>query len=62
MVYSTSKKALENTFNQNAPLTLQVTEGKFQKGDNEILNSIEWKEGTSQIERMEESTLSKSIK
>jgi peptidyl-prolyl cis-trans isomerase SurA len=51
VVYSTSKKALENTFNQNAPLTLQVTEGKFQKGDNEILNSIEWKEGTTEIEK-----------
>ncbi|WP_028979814.1 peptidylprolyl isomerase [Sporocytophaga myxococcoides] len=51
VVYSTSKKSLENTFNQNAPLTLQVTEGKFQKGDNEVLNSIEWKEGTSQIEK-----------
>lgn len=48
-MYSTSVKELEKYFNANAPLTLQVTEGIFQKGENEILNSVEWKEGAQAL-------------
>jgi peptidyl-prolyl cis-trans isomerase SurA len=50
-VYSKSLKVLERNFNINAPLTLQITEGIFQKGENEILNKIEWKEDTFQTEK-----------
>ena len=46
VMYTTSAKELEKYFNENAPLTLQVTEGVFQKGENEILNNVEWKEGS----------------
>jgi peptidyl-prolyl cis-trans isomerase SurA len=44
-VYSSSNKALEKVMNANAPLTLQVAEGLFQKGDNEFVDKVEWKEG-----------------
>jgi peptidyl-prolyl cis-trans isomerase SurA len=50
-VYSKSLKVLERNFNVNAPLTLQITEGLFQKGENEILNKIEWKEDTFTTEK-----------
>ncbi len=44
--YSTSKKALEAQFNEKTALTLQVTEGLFQKGEQPLLDSVEWKPGT----------------
>lgn len=50
-LFTTSYKALEKTFNKNAPLTLEVAEGLFQKGDNEILDQIEWKPDTTTIEK-----------
>ncbi|MFN3403419.1 MAG: peptidylprolyl isomerase [Cytophagaceae bacterium] len=50
-LFSTSKKVLESNYNQNAPLTLQVSEGMFQKGENEILNKVEWKAGTYTFEK-----------
>jgi peptidyl-prolyl cis-trans isomerase SurA len=43
---SKSAKVLEREFNKKTPLTLQVTEGKFQKGDNEILDQVTWKTGS----------------
>jgi len=43
--YSKSSKALEKYFNQSAPLTLQVTEGLFQKGENNIVDTVQWKPG-----------------
>jgi peptidyl-prolyl cis-trans isomerase SurA len=42
-LYSKSLKNLEKIFNEKAPLSLQITEGVFQKGENEILNQVEWK-------------------
>lgn len=45
--YSKSPKALESTFNEAAPLTLQVTEGVYQKGENDVLSMVDWKEGES---------------
>ena len=44
-LYSKSTKALEGKFNESAPLNLQVTEGVFQKADNETLKGIDWKVG-----------------
>ncbi|HVD97391.1 MAG TPA: peptidylprolyl isomerase [Cytophagaceae bacterium] len=49
--YSTSKKALEAQFNEKTPLTLQVTDGLFQKGEQAILDSVEWKSGTYTIKQ-----------
>jgi peptidyl-prolyl cis-trans isomerase SurA len=46
---SASAKVLEKQFNKEAPLTLQVTEGMFQKGENEILNLTEWKPDTTVV-------------
>lgn len=48
---STSPKALEKEFNKDAPLTLQVTEGLFQKGENDILSQVEWKADTTEIQK-----------
>ena len=42
---STSPKALEKTFNAAKPLTLEIASGKFQKGENALLDSLEWKTG-----------------
>jgi peptidyl-prolyl cis-trans isomerase SurA len=50
-LYSKSLKTLEKNFNEKAPLTLQVTEGVFQKGENEILNQIEWKADTFAVDK-----------
>jgi peptidyl-prolyl cis-trans isomerase SurA len=44
--YSSSKKALEAQFNEKTALSLQVTDGLFQKGEQAALDSIEWKPGT----------------
>ena len=43
--YSKSTKALEKYFNQSAPLTLQITEGVYQKGENNIVDTVQWKPG-----------------
>jgi len=51
-MFTTSAKELEKYINTTAaPLTLQVTEGTFQKGENEILKAAEWKEGTQTFEK-----------
>lgn len=50
-IYSKSGKALESSFNESAPLTLQVTEGAFQKGENAILDTAQWKEGIQTINK-----------
>ena len=48
-MYSTSPKSLERLLNTNAPLTLQVTDGAFQKGDNKMIDKIEWIPGENTI-------------
>ncbi|MFN6945190.1 MAG: peptidylprolyl isomerase [Cytophagaceae bacterium] len=50
-LYSTNVKDLEKNFNQDAPLTLQITKGLFQKNDNEILQAIDWKVGEQTIKK-----------
>lgn len=44
-VYSTSPKVIEKTYNAEKPLTLEVSSGKFQAGENALLDSLEWKTG-----------------
>jgi peptidyl-prolyl cis-trans isomerase SurA len=48
---SLSPKSLEKTFNKNEPLALQVTEGLFAKGENEILDGVEWKADTTLLHK-----------
>jgi peptidyl-prolyl cis-trans isomerase SurA len=44
-LFSKSNKALEGIFNESDALNLQITEGTFQKNDNDILKSLDWKVG-----------------
>ena len=50
-LYSVSKKVLEIIFNETDPLTLKITEGVFEKGENEHLDKVEWKPGTYTLEK-----------
>ncbi|MCU0445520.1 MAG: peptidylprolyl isomerase [Microscillaceae bacterium] len=45
-VFSNSKRQLENILNENNPLNCKITEGTFQKGENELLDKVEWKPGS----------------
>jgi peptidyl-prolyl cis-trans isomerase SurA len=45
-VFSNSKRQLENILNENNPLNCKITEGTFQKGENEFLDKVEWKPGS----------------
>jgi peptidyl-prolyl cis-trans isomerase SurA len=40
---STSITALEKSMNTDAPLTVQIKSARFQKGDDEVMDSFEWK-------------------
>ncbi len=51
VLYSSSNKALEKVMNTRGALTLQVTEGKFQQGENEFIDRIEWKPGQYTLEQ-----------
>lgn len=45
-VFGTTPKQLERTLNAKAPLTLQVNDGYFQKGDNSVIDELlPWKVG-----------------
>jgi peptidyl-prolyl cis-trans isomerase SurA len=50
-LYSKSLKTLEKSFNEKAPLSIQITEGVFQKGENEILNQVEWKADSFMVDK-----------
>lgn len=41
-----NKKDLLRKFNVTSSLTLNIQEGKFEKGKNDLLNDVEWKKGT----------------
>lgn len=49
-VLGSSPKALERVMNANGPLTLKVTEGMFQQGDNADVDKTKWTAGDYQIE------------
>lgn len=49
--YSISKKALEAQFNEKKPLSLQVTDGLFQKGEQAVLDSVQWKSGNYTVSK-----------
>jgi peptidyl-prolyl cis-trans isomerase SurA len=42
---SNSLKALERNMNVKAPLAVQITDGKFQKTENAVLDKLDWKVG-----------------
>jgi len=44
-VFSISPKVLEKSFNAEKPLSLEVAAGKFQPGENALLDSLAWKVG-----------------
>ncbi len=46
---SESKKSLEFLYNKESALTLQVIEELFEKGDNQILDSVSWEKGIVEI-------------
>ncbi len=48
-IYTTDKKELENIFNADKQGMLKVSEGVFEKGQNPLLNQIEWKPGSYTI-------------
>lgn len=50
---STSISALEKTLNQNAPLTLQIKENKFQVGEDAIIDAQNWKIGYNEYQKGE---------
>lgn len=42
---SSTDKALENYMNASSPLALKVKRSKFEKGDQDVLEKIDWKKG-----------------
>lgn len=49
-IVNSSTKYLENTYNKKTPLAIQLTEGKFQKGDNDVFKKVEWKVDSTEFE------------
>jgi len=46
---SKSKKSLEYLYNQESALNLQVTEQLFERGDNQLIDSIQWERGIYEL-------------
>ena len=47
---SNSKKSLEYLYNQESALTLRVEESLYERGDNQIVDSISWETGMQEFE------------
>lgn len=45
-LYTSELAALAENLNKNNPLAVQITEKKFQRGDNKALDAVEWQKGT----------------
>ncbi len=43
---STSKEIIEQQVNAKKPLSLEITDGLFQKGDNTFVDQVKWEKGT----------------
>lgn len=50
-VLTSSPKAIEREFNKKSPLSLQVVEGPFERGDNPVVDAATWKKGKQQLNR-----------
>ncbi|WP_242923445.1 peptidylprolyl isomerase [Pontibacter liquoris] len=46
VLYSSDLSALADNLNTSNPLAVQITEKKFQKGDNKALDAVAWEKGT----------------
>jgi peptidyl-prolyl cis-trans isomerase SurA len=46
---SKSKKSLEFLYNKESTLTLQVIDDLFEKGDNQLIDSLGWEKGTYEV-------------
>lgn len=46
---SASPKALEQRFNSNSSLALQVLEGAFEKGDHPVVDAVDWQPGDHRL-------------
>ena len=51
VLFSSSPKALEQQFNKESALTLQVTEGPFEKGEHPVVDAVSWEEGKHRLEK-----------
>ena len=50
-LFTTSYKALEEKYNKENPLTLKITIGNFEKGDNPILDDVKFEKGETTLEK-----------
>lgn len=50
-VNSKSKKSLELLYNTKSTLTLQVDQGKYEKGDNPLIDTLAWQPGVYETDR-----------
>jgi peptidyl-prolyl cis-trans isomerase SurA len=50
MVYRRSKKIMVQNFNREKPLSVQLTEGLFGRGENPILDAISWQKGDYELQ------------
>ncbi|MDX5347035.1 MAG: peptidylprolyl isomerase, partial [Hymenobacteraceae bacterium] len=42
---------LQDILNQENPLAIQISQRKFQKGDNKVLDDVKWEKGTYNVEK-----------
>lgn len=50
-LYTSELAALAESLNMDNPLAVQITEKKFQRGDNKALDAVEWKEGSYTLQQ-----------
>ncbi|PTX15122.1 peptidyl-prolyl cis-trans isomerase SurA [Pontibacter mucosus] len=50
-LYTSELAALAESLNKDNPLAVQITEKKFQRGDNKALDAVEWKEGSYTLQQ-----------
>ncbi|MBC5992996.1 peptidylprolyl isomerase [Pontibacter sp. SD6] len=50
-LYSSDVSALADNLNASNPLDVQITEKKFQKGENKVLDSVKWEKGTYTLQQ-----------
>lgn len=51
VLYSSDVSALADNLNASNPLDVQITEKKFQKGENKVLDSVKWEKGTYTLQQ-----------
>jgi peptidyl-prolyl cis-trans isomerase SurA len=50
-LYSTDLRILEQNLNESNPLALQASRRRFQKGENKVLDGVNWQEGSQTFEK-----------